>query len=58
MDTQAGQWFIQLLPNINQDNKAFLGNKQNLRVTKLSDKDHKDSNEIDKLSRFSSRQPS
>ncbi len=29
MNTQARQGIIQLLPNINQDNKAFLGNKQN-----------------------------
>jgi hypothetical protein len=50
MNTQAGQGFIQLLPNINQDNKELLRNKknkQNKRVTKLSDKAHKDSNEID-----------
>ena len=46
MDTQAGQGFVQLLPNINQDNKALFGNKQNQRLTKLSDKGHKDSNEI------------
>ncbi len=29
MNTQARQGFVQLLPNINQDNKALLGNKQN-----------------------------
>ncbi len=34
MNTQAGQGSGQLLPNINQDNKAYWGNKQNQGVTK------------------------
>ncbi len=41
MNTQAGQRFGQLLPNINQDNKVLVENK------KLSGKGHKGSNEID-----------
>ncbi len=47
MNTQAGQGFGQLLPNINQNNKAFLVIKQNQQVTKPSDMGHKGSNEID-----------
>ncbi len=39
MNTQAGQGFGQLLPNINKDNKVL--------VTKVSGKGHKGSNEID-----------
>jgi hypothetical protein len=29
MNTQAGEGFGQPLPNMNQDNQAWLGNKQN-----------------------------
>ncbi len=48
INTQAGERFSQLLPNINQDNKAWLANKQNQRVTKPTDMGHKGLNEIDK----------
>ncbi len=47
MNTQAGQGFSQPLPNINQDNKVLVENKQNQVITKVSSKGHKGSNEID-----------